>query len=168
MELVYNLTTDAVDDVDRELFPRVVNRAHCEEIRIKVFVDDVVADERSWQIVLMLDVGGSLVVRSDLMDGLRLSKPQRHLPDFPGLPILGDLVASKHTSLLVDACEVELLLLEVEVLRDIFTWISLHPWDFLVLRDRQHELALGLLEANEHELAELLVLLQVFGEVDVE
>jgi len=110
------------------------------------------------------------VLGPDLVDALLALQAEGHLPHPLWLPVFGNLVASEQSCLLIDFGEVYFFALYVKVLRHFLRWEREHSGTSIWLLaaptgDGEDELALGLLEADEHEPLELLALPQFFGEV---
>jgi len=61
LEFIYNLSTDSIDDIDLKDTGISAKSGNSKEIGIQILVDQVILDKRSWWIVLMIDLRGSLM-----------------------------------------------------------------------------------------------------------
>lgn len=116
LEFIYNLSTDSIDDIDLKDTGIRAKSGNSKEIGIQILVDQVILDKRSWWIVLMIDLWGSLMHWSNLVNALAFSLGEVELPYFVWSPIIADLVASQSSSFLINTCEENALLEHIDIL----------------------------------------------------
>lgn len=155
LEFIHNLSTDSIDDVDLKDTGIRAKSGNSKEIWIQILVDQVILDKRSWWIVLMIDLRGSLMHWSDLVDALTFSLGEVELPYFVWSPIIADLVASQSSSFLIDTCEENAFLEHIDILWQFLLWICVNPWPWLLkvfIINSEYKLTLWFSEIDEHEL----------------
>jgi hypothetical protein len=116
LEFIYNLSTDSIDDIDLKDTGIRAKSGNSKEIWIQILIDQVILDKRSWWIVLMIDLRGSLMHWSNLVNALTFSLGEVELPYFVWSPIIADLVASQSSSFLINTCEENALLKHIDIL----------------------------------------------------
>ena len=125
LELIDYLSTHTVDDINWEESIFSVEGTYSEQVWVKILVDQVITDRWCGDVVLVLYLRRSLVLRSYLENGLCMSLSHIDLPDFVWHPSIAQLIPCELAWGIIDACEENVFIFKVGISRNIFWRVSM-------------------------------------------